>query len=104
MVKTCYIPKKLVNRTHVVHPKWSVASMHYNDRYICHKHTMNPVFKTKNFTPPLSPNLKKKIVLNDMHYKVNESLSTSHFSYRPQVQIYKGHGQHLDCCECHLAY
>jgi hypothetical protein len=39
-----------------------------------------------------------------MYYKVNETLSTSYFSYRPQVQIYKVHGQHLASCECHLAY
>ena len=61
MVKTCYIPNKRVTRTLAVYPKWSAASMHYNDKYMCHKHTMNPVFKTKNITPPsLSLNLKKR--------------------------------------------
>jgi len=39
-----------------------------------------------------------------MHYKVNETLSTSYFSYGPQVQIYKVYGQHLASYECHLAY
>jgi len=67
---------------------------------------MNPVFETENITPP-SPSLNlflKKKSFSTTHYKVNETLSTSYFSYRPQVQIYKVYGQHLASCECHLDY
>jgi hypothetical protein len=81
--------------------------MHYNDKHICHKLKINPGFKNENITPPpfSVPEPEKQIVRDNMHYKVNETLSASYFSYRTQVQVYKVQGQDpLATCECHSDY